>query len=55
MMLMLDAHWLARLDMSPADAAGFIFNAGQPTTHYNVLRERGMDPKRVVVDEAAPL
>ena len=32
-----------------------IGSTGQPTTHFNVLRERGIDPRRLVVDEAAPL
>lgn len=55
MMLMLDARWLAPYHMTPEEIAGFIHNAGQPTTHYNVLRERGLDPRRVMADEAAPV
>ena len=34
---------------------GYIFDAGQPTVHYNILRERGIDPKSVRVDGAAPI
>lgn len=35
---------------------GWIFDAGQPTTHFNVLKyDRGFDPRCVLVDEAAPL
>lgn len=34
---------------------GYVLDAGQPTTHYNILRERGMDTRLVRVDEAAPL
>ena len=34
---------------------GYIFDAGQPTTHFRVLKERGFDPRRIVVDSAAPL
>ena len=34
---------------------GYIHDAGQPTTHFNVLRERGIDPRRVIIDEAAPM
>lgn len=46
----LDAHGLA------SDAvAGWFFDAGQPTTHFNVLAERGTDPRCVRVDEGAPL
>lgn len=55
MMLCFDARFLAPYGLSPDDMDGYIFNAGQPTTHYNVLRERGLDPRRVLVDEAAPL
>lgn len=55
MMLMLDARWLSPYHIAPEEIAGYIHNAGQPTTHYNVLRERGLDPRRVLVDEAAPL
>lgn len=55
MMLCFDRRWLAPHKL-PADAiAGYVHDAGQPTTHFNVLRERGMDSKRVIVDEAAPL
>ena len=27
----------------------------QPTCHFNVLRERGLDKRRVIIDESAPL
>jgi len=55
MMLCFDHRYLAPYKLKPTDLAGFFHDAGQPTTHFNVLRERGMDHRRVVVDEAAPL
>ncbi|MEE1043377.1 MAG: alpha/beta hydrolase [Clostridia bacterium] len=55
MMLCYDKKWLAKYRISPMDIAGFLHNSGQPTTHFNVLRERGMDYRRVVIDEAAPI
>ena len=55
MMLCFDAHWLAEAGAAVDDVAGWVFDAGQPSTHFNVLRERGIDPRRLVVDEAAPL
>lgn len=55
MMLYFDRRFLAPFHLTPLDFAGFIFDAGQPTTHFNVLRERGEDTRRVVVDNAAPL
>ena len=55
MMLCFDPHFLAAHGISPSDIDGFVHDAGQPTTHFNVLRERGFDSRRVIVDEAAPL
>ena len=55
MMLCFDKRWLAAYKL-PADAiVGYLHDAGQPTTHFNVLRERGVDSRRVIVDDAAPL
>lgn len=54
-MLCFDAGYLARRGVNRTQLAGFIMDAGQPTTHFNVLRERGMDSRRVLIDEAAPL
>ena len=54
-MLCFDRKWLGFYDIEPSDIAGFVHDAGQPTTHFNVLKERGFNPWKVVVDEAAPL
>jgi dipeptidyl aminopeptidase/acylaminoacyl peptidase len=35
--------------------SGYLHDAGQPTSHFNVLREKGIDTRRVIVDETAPL
>ena len=55
MMLCFDSSYLASHRMKPSDVNGYVHDAGQPTTHFNVLRERGMDTRRAIVDEAAPL
>jgi len=55
MMLCFDKRYLAPFKLSPLNLTGFIHDAGQPTTHFNVLRERGIDPRRCIIDEAAPL
>ena len=55
MMLCFDKRWLAPHRIDPATLAGFIHDAGQPTKHYNILRECGEDPRSIVVDETAPL
>lgn len=55
MMLCFDRQYLAAFDLSPENLSGYLFDAGQPTTHFNVLKYRGIDPRRLIVDEAAPL
>lgn len=55
MMLCFDARYLDVHGLSPMCITGFVHDAGQPTTHFNVLRERELDGKRLIVDEAAPL
>lgn len=55
MMLAFDRRYLAAQGIAPEDMRGFIFDAGQPTTHFELLRQRGMDEKRLIVDETAPL
>jgi len=54
-MLCFDASWLAVHGIKPLDIAGYVHDAGQPTCHFNVLRERGIDTRRVIIDESAPL
>ncbi len=55
MMLCFDAKYLAVHGLTPDVFGGFIFDAGQPTVHFNVLREAGLDTQAVVVDERAPM
>lgn len=55
MMLHMDAHYLADAGVSAGFVRGYVHDAGQPTVHFNVLRERGMDTRLVRIDEAAPL
>ena len=55
MMLCFDEKYLSERGIAPNSLAGYVHDAGQPTTHFNVLRERGVDTRRVIVDEAAPL
>ncbi|MBQ9801683.1 MAG: alpha/beta hydrolase [Clostridia bacterium] len=55
MMLCFDARWYAECGTLPIPVAGYFHDAGQPTCHFNVLRERGIDPRRVILDDSAPL
>lgn len=54
-MLCFDKKYLERCSVNQEDISGYFMDAGQPTTHFNVLRERGLDIRRVIVDEASPL
>lgn len=56
MLLCFDDRYLRKWGVDgKKDVAGYLFASGQPTTHMNVLRESGTDPRAVVVDERAPL
>ncbi|MBR5307556.1 MAG: alpha/beta hydrolase [Clostridia bacterium] len=56
MMLCFDTHFLRDAGVDPMDVAGYLHDAGQPTTHFNILeKERGINRNRVIIDEAAPL
>ena len=55
MMLCFDSHYLKDAGVQPDQVTGYIHNAGQPTSHFNVLREQGIDTRRIIVDQTAPL
>lgn len=55
MMLCFDKKYLNSVGLSNADIAGYFHDAGQPTAHFRVLMERGIDDRRIIVDESAPL
>jgi len=53
--LCFNKEYLARHNINVMDIAGFVHDAGQPTAHFNILQKSGIDGKRVIVDETAPL
>jgi acetyl esterase/lipase len=55
MMLCFDGKYLASVGLDNSAIAGYFHDAGQPTAHFNVLKFGGINPKRVIVDETAPL
>lgn len=55
MMLSFDTSYLKNVGVNPDEVAGYLHDAGQPTAHFNVLRERGIDSRRIIIDESAPL
>ncbi len=55
MMLCFDKRFLSARGIDANALSGYVHDAGQPTAHFNVLRERGIDPRRLIVDESAPI
>lgn len=55
MMLCFDKRYLSSVGLSNSDIAGYFHDAGQPTAHFNVLKHSGVDPRRIIVDETAPI
>lgn len=55
MMLCFNTKYLYDAGVNPNDITGYIHDSGQPTSHFNVLREYGINSKRLIVDETAPL
>ncbi len=55
MMLCFDRRYLDSVGLSNSDISGYWHAAGQPTAHFNVLKYSGIDSRRVIVDETAPL
>ena len=54
-MLCFDKKYLKMHGIDPDNITGYIMDAGQPTAHFNVLKERGIDSRRVIIDETAPI
>lgn len=55
LMIHFNKEYLKQYDVDESVIDGYVFDAGQPTTHYNVLRERGEDTTAIRIDDAAPL
>lgn len=55
LMLCFDSKYLSKYNTSNKDITAYYHDAGQPTVHYNVMRERGQDTRKVVIDEASPI
>lgn len=54
-LLCFDKKYLGIHGIDSDEISGYFMDAGQPTSHFNVLRERGFASNRVIVDETAPL
>lgn len=54
-MLCFAGHYLRDAGVDASIIDGWFLDAGQPTTHFKVLAERGLDSRLVRIDDAAPL
>lgn len=54
-MLCFDRRYLDAVGVKHDDIDAYVHDAGQTTVHFNVLKERGTDYRRVIIDESAPL
>ena len=56
MMLCLNKEYLEHVGINNDDICGWISDAGQPTSHFNILKyEKGLDPWVQRIDEIAPI
>lgn len=55
MMLCFDKQYLAPYGLPDGVIKGYLHDAGQPTAHFKVLEKRGIDSRRIIVDETAPM
>lgn len=54
-MLCFDKKFLGKHGIDSDSITGYVMDAGQPTSHFNVLKERGVDSRRVIIDDSAPI
>ena len=54
LMLAFDQSYLKNAGVDPASIAGFISDSAQTTTHFRILKERGIPGNLERIDDAAP-
>ncbi len=52
LMLCFDEKYLKSVGLSPAGIGGFLFNAGAPLKHHNILKQHGEDMRACRIDES---
>ena len=55
LMLYFDERYLGQYGLAAKDFYGFLIDSAQPVSHFNVLRERGIEPFAIRVDDTAPI
>ncbi len=54
-MLLFDEKYLAKHNLNRNDFNAYIADSPQPTVHFNVLVERGIESNAIRIDEASPI
>ena len=55
MQLCFNRRFLDEVGVDRSRIDGYFHDAGQPTVHFKVLKEHGLDHRREIIDERAPL
>lgn len=55
MMLLFNPEYLQKVGLTEHNINGWIIESGQPTTHFKLLAEDGLDSNLVRIDEKAPI
>lgn len=55
MMLCFDSKYLKNAGIDNSHITAYFHDAGQPTAHFTVLKNKGIDSRRIIIDETAPL
>ena len=55
MTLAFNKRYLEDVSLKPTDVAGWVIESGQPTVHFEVLRQSQQDGDLQIIDERAPL
>lgn len=54
-MLAYDKKYLGAHSIRTTEIDGYVIDAAQLTSHFNVIKEHGYDSRRIIVDESAPI
>ena len=54
-MLLFDEEYFSKYCISRNDFKAYLIDSAQPTTHFRVLEERGVESNAIRIDEASPI
>lgn len=54
-MLCFDERYLKSAGVELAELSNFVFHSPQPTVHFTVIEQSGVDPRKVIIDSRSPI